>query len=47
MRPVRGELHGPQAGLHAHFAKGFLPMAVVMAMIVRLLLLQPDLGAFA
>jgi cell division protein FtsW len=29
-----------------HFAKGFLPMAVVMAMIGALLLLQPDLGAF-
>jgi cell division protein FtsW len=29
-----------------HFAKGFLPMAVVMAMIGVLLLLQPDLGAF-
>jgi cell division protein FtsW len=28
------------------FAKGFLPMAVVMAMIGALLLLQPDLGAF-
>jgi len=29
-----------------HFGKGFLPMAVVMAMIGALLLLQPDLGAF-
>jgi cell division protein FtsW len=29
-----------------HFAKGFLPMAVVMAVIGALLLLQPDLGAF-
>jgi cell division protein FtsW len=29
-----------------HFAKGFLPMAIVMAMIGALLLLQPDLGAF-
>jgi cell division protein FtsW len=29
-----------------HFAKGFLPMAVVMALIGALLLLQPDLGAF-
>jgi cell division protein FtsW len=29
-----------------HFARGFLPMAVVMAMIGALLLLQPDLGAF-
>lgn len=28
------------------FAKGFLPMAVVMGMIGALLLLQPDLGAF-
>jgi cell division protein FtsW len=29
-----------------HFARGFLPMAVVMALIGALLLLQPDLGAF-
>ena len=29
-----------------HFAKGFLPMAMVMALIGALLLLQPDLGAF-
>ena len=29
-----------------HFGKGFMPMAVVMAMIGALLLLQPDLGAF-
>ena len=29
-----------------HFGRGFLPMAVVMAMIGALLLLQPDLGAF-
>jgi cell division protein FtsW len=29
-----------------HFGKGFLPMAVVMALIGALLLLQPDLGAF-
>jgi cell division protein FtsW len=29
-----------------HFRKGFLPMAVVMALIGALLLLQPDLGAF-
>ncbi|MGB2819313.1 MAG: FtsW/RodA/SpoVE family cell cycle protein, partial [Burkholderiaceae bacterium] len=29
-----------------HFGKGFLPMALVMAMIGALLLLQPDLGAF-
>ena len=29
-----------------HFAKGFLPMAIVMALIGVLLLLQPDLGAF-
>jgi cell division protein FtsW len=29
-----------------HFGRGFLPMAVVMALIGALLLLQPDLGAF-
>jgi cell division protein FtsW len=29
-----------------HFAKGFLPMAIVMGAIGVLLLLQPDLGAF-
>jgi cell division protein FtsW len=29
-----------------HFAKGFLPLAIVMALIGALLLLQPDLGAF-
>jgi cell division protein FtsW len=29
-----------------HFARGFLPMAVVMGLIGVLLLLQPDLGAF-
>ncbi len=29
-----------------HFAKGFMPMAVVMGMVGVLLLLQPDLGAF-
>ena len=29
-----------------HFGKGFLPMAMVMALIGGLLLLQPDLGAF-
>ena len=29
-----------------HFAKGFLPMALVMGLLGVLLLLQPDLGAF-
>jgi cell division protein FtsW len=29
-----------------HFARGFLPLAIVMALIGALLLLQPDLGAF-